>query len=117
MINNESAQYNPQTGFRPAKVESFPDCEENPLWLDNSIQFPRLISELMAAGVFDSDTMDGLSVDMDLDEDEVNQIIDRAQEVWADILEQQRETDRLAEQVIETCDRIRAKQRQELEGK
>ncbi len=48
-------------------------------WKDNSVQFPRLIAELDMAGVFSSPkVIRDLTASMDLSEDEILEIVDRA---------------------------------------
>lgn len=51
-------------------------------WDRNDVQFPRLIAELEAAGVFSADLMDSLSNEMDLTTEEISQLIWRAQDEW-----------------------------------
>ena len=53
----------------------------NPLWEDNSIQFPRLISEWLAAGIPD-EQWTAVRDSMDLSDDELNDLFDRAQAEW-----------------------------------
>ena len=57
-------------------------------WEDNSIQFPRLIAEAVAAGVWDdkSDAFRLMCESMDLEHEEVFEIIDRAQTIWDKIV-------------------------------
>jgi hypothetical protein len=57
-------------------------CTINPNWLNNNIQFPRLIAELEAAGAFTPNILSKLCVEMDLTEDEIGEIVDRAQMEW-----------------------------------
>ena len=56
----------------------------NPLWDDNSIQFPRLISEIMACGVTE-ELWDDLLTAMDLESDDLAELFDRAQMEWEEI--------------------------------
>lgn len=51
----------------------------NRVWEDNRIQFPRLISEIMATQDLD---LGLLAESMDLTIDEVNELFDRASEEW-----------------------------------
>lgn len=51
-------------------------------WEDNSIQFPRLISELETLGVFTPDVIKGLCLNMDLQSADIVELLDRAQEKW-----------------------------------
>lgn len=55
---------------------------ENRVWEDNRIQFPRLISEIMATQDLD---LECLAESMDLTIDEVNELFDRASEEWESI--------------------------------
>lgn len=55
-------------------------------WENNAIQFPRLIAELEAQGVFDlPGVRKNLSEEMDILDEEINAIIDRAQVEWEGI--------------------------------
>lgn len=56
--------------------------KENPKWLDNSIQFPRLIAELEIVGAFTDEVIRDLRQSMDLSGNEIFEIIDRAQSEW-----------------------------------
>jgi hypothetical protein len=51
-------------------------------WADNSIQFPRLIAELEAAGAFTPEVLTELRELMDLDAHDVMELVDRAQAQW-----------------------------------
>lgn len=51
----------------------------NQVWENNRIQFPRLISEIMATQDID---LGLLAESMDLTIDEVNELFDRASEEW-----------------------------------
>lgn len=57
-------------------------------WADNSIQFPRLLAEIMATQ--DQLDMLALAQSMDLSVDEVRELFDRAQEKWEQIKENTR---------------------------
>ena len=61
----------------------------NPLWEDNSIQFPRLIAELLASDTFTFNIED-LKESMDLEEEDILELFDRAQGEWDGYLELQR---------------------------
>ena len=62
---------------------NYADRHPNVNWRDNSIQFPRLISELQAAGALDDrDMMDALCLSMDLTEEQVFEIVGRADKQW-----------------------------------
>lgn len=54
----------------------------NKNWKNNAIQFPRLIAELEAIGVFTHKTLRDLERETDLTEKEIYDLIDRAQEEW-----------------------------------
>jgi hypothetical protein len=51
-------------------------------WADNSIQFPRLIAELEAAGAFTPEVLTELRELMDLDTHDIMELVDRAQAQW-----------------------------------
>jgi hypothetical protein len=51
-------------------------------WKNNAIQFPRLIAELEASGVFTTNVIKELQSSMDLGKGEICEIIDRAQTIW-----------------------------------
>jgi hypothetical protein len=51
-------------------------------WKRNDIQFARLISELNAAAAFDAQTMAYLSTSMGLTEEQIGELVDRAEEDW-----------------------------------
>jgi hypothetical protein len=56
-------------------------------WEDNSVQFPRLIAEAEAAGLWcDKVGVQLMCESMDLDTEEVFEIIERAQTVWDKIV-------------------------------
>ena len=51
------------------------------LWLDDSIQFPRLIAEIVATQPLD---LDALCESMDLELGDLCELFDRAEEAWTD---------------------------------
>jgi hypothetical protein len=51
-------------------------------WEDNSIQFPRLLAEIQANIEMSDKDFEDMCDSMDLTEDAVNEIFDRAQEEW-----------------------------------
>lgn len=53
--------------------------DQNPKWMDNLIQFPRLIAEIMATQEID---MPALAESMDISVDELNELFDRANQAW-----------------------------------
>ena len=58
-------------------------------WEDNSIQFPRLIAEAEAAGVWcDKVGVRLMCESMDLEHEEVFEVIDRAKKEFAKIVEE-----------------------------
>ena len=61
-----------------------PDDNPKDLWEHNSVQFPRLISEIMATGVSE-EQWDDLLTSMDLESDDLSELFDRAQEEWESI--------------------------------
>jgi hypothetical protein len=57
-------------------------------WENNSIQFPRLIAEMEAAGFFEqSENLNALLESMDLEMDDLAELIERASTVWDSIVE------------------------------
>ena len=58
--------------------------KENPLWLNDELQFARLIAEAEAEGVWTTEVIAGLGEQMDLEPDEVCQLLTRAQHRWDD---------------------------------
>ncbi|MGW8177993.1 MAG: hypothetical protein ACWGQW_04265 [bacterium] len=56
--------------------------QTNPLWDDDAIQFPRLISEIAANVQFTNDDWDLLLDSMDLDELDILELFDRADFAW-----------------------------------
>lgn len=52
------------------------------LWKNNAVQFPRLIVELESAGAFTPEVMEYLCSSMDLHEDNISELIDRAEVIW-----------------------------------
>lgn len=55
-------------------------------WKNNEIQFPRLIAEIKAAGVFHSDTfVDRICISMNIDREDLEELIDRACAQWDEI--------------------------------
>lgn len=62
------------------------NAEKN--WMNNDIQFPRLIAELDAVGAFgDEYMMDWLCDSMDLDREQIIEVVERASQVWDNIKE------------------------------
>ena len=55
------------------------------IWMDNSVQFPRLIAELEACGTFTPEVLRALSERMELSPPEVRDLIGRAQGQWESI--------------------------------
>lgn len=53
---------------------------DNPKWLDDSIQFPRLIDE--CAAVLTEDQYERMCASMDLEMDDLMSLFDRAQATW-----------------------------------
>ena len=57
-------------------MATIPKNKEKPLWLDNSIQFPRLITEMDS--FLDDEDIKAIAESMDLSDTEVRELIDRA---------------------------------------
>ncbi len=58
---------------------------ENPRWLDNNVQFPRLIVELKANVTISREDWSSLCDSMDLSGDYVDELFDRAEAEWGRI--------------------------------
>jgi hypothetical protein len=54
-------------------------------WHNDHLQFARLLSELVAAGAPNRKQMAELCESMDLSVENINEILDRAQEAWEDV--------------------------------
>ncbi len=57
--------------------------QNNPIWNDNSIQFPRLLSEICACQ--DDLDISGLADSMDLEVEDIIELLDRSQSEWEKI--------------------------------
>jgi hypothetical protein len=57
---------------------------ENPLWLRDDIQFPRLLAEILAV-CGDKLDYDALCASMDLEPSELDELFDRADIAWEKI--------------------------------
>jgi hypothetical protein len=55
------------------------------LWQYNHVQFPRLLSEIMASGCLTEEVWDTLLESMDLESDELSELFERAQKEWETI--------------------------------
>lgn len=63
------------------------EVERYPHWLNNGHQYARLIEELQGVGAFTPAVMKALAESMDLDEEEVTELIERAQTEWNALFE------------------------------
>lgn len=58
-------------------------------WLRNEYQFPRLLSEIVACGAFEGEAgghaWRELKESMDLEDDDLNELFDRAQHAWEQV--------------------------------
>ena len=59
-----------------------PTDTTNPLWMDDSIQFPRLISEIYANCTIDGNDWNHLMDSMSLEEHELEELFSRARDKW-----------------------------------
>jgi hypothetical protein len=50
-------------------------------WDDDSIQFPRLLAEISAVGL-STEQWEGLCTSMDIDNELLNELFDRADNAW-----------------------------------
>lgn len=53
-----------------------------PVWLDNDIQFPRLLAEIRATWDVTPEQYRALADSMDLDPERIDELFDRAQDAW-----------------------------------
>lgn len=58
-----------------------PSYDAGQPWLDNKIQFPRLLAEIRAAGLT-KEQYQVLKESMDLTHNEIDELLQRAEEVW-----------------------------------
>jgi len=54
------------------------------IWKDDSIQFPRLLAEIMAVGLTEKQ-WDDIETSMNIEEDELSELFDRAQTEWEEV--------------------------------
>ena len=64
-------------------IEVSTDPQAN--WENNAIQFPRLIAEICANVEFKPEHWKDLQESMDLSEDKLNELFDRANDTWENI--------------------------------
>jgi hypothetical protein len=67
---------------RKSKIKVSGNPETN--WNNDNIQFPRLLAELRAQGLT-PEQYEFLNESMDVDRDQVDEILERAEEVWQQI--------------------------------
>lgn len=60
----------------------------NDIWECNAIQFPRLIAEIVANVAISGEDWDSLLDSMNLSENELDELFERAQSEWERIKEQ-----------------------------
>lgn len=65
-----------------------PSDDPNKNWKRDDIQFPRLIAELEAVGAFTPRVMKSLRESMDLENEDIGDIVSRAQVVWEWMIDQ-----------------------------
>ena len=65
------------------RISTDPDVN----WRNDAIQFPRLISELLATSALNATVIEELAVSMDVSVEQLNDILDRADTAWNDIKE------------------------------
>lgn len=66
----------------PEKQDMTEEELENKRWLDDSIQFPRLLAEINATQIINYGT---LEMSTDLTAEEIDQLFNRAEKKWQDI--------------------------------
>jgi len=59
----------------------------NPLWDDDELQFARLLAEAELSGAFTIEVVQDLQTSMDLNEDDIHELLERAQQTWDDAKE------------------------------
>lgn len=77
----------PITAAARAAVERLLDIEPtvpqtNPLWDNNQVQFPRLLAEIAATVDLTEEQWTGLLDSMNLEDDDLRELFDRAQSAW-----------------------------------
>jgi hypothetical protein len=70
-----------------AYEEDHPTDDADKNWLNNHIQFPRLISELDGAGVLTKEVLTSVGLEMDLTLEDVDELVVRASDVYEAIKE------------------------------
>jgi hypothetical protein len=84
----QGVSYHVETDLKPGKIEvPLPKSMRKPKnnWLDDNIQFPRLIAEAEAAGAFPERVAFAMADSMDLQIGDVYAIVNRAQDKWEKI--------------------------------
>ena len=59
-------------------------CKSGPCWKNDYVQFSRMLSEIRACGLTDSQYQD-LKLSMDLDRTDIDKIMERAETEWEKI--------------------------------
>ena len=81
--NLDSATY-----FTKAQHAAAPDRHNElggywkPLWELDVIQFARLLSEMQASGILTPEALDVVAASMDLELDQIDELITRAETLW-----------------------------------
>lgn len=79
---------NPEVGaFYVSGTIAPPVNDPDTNWLNNDIQFPRLLAELMATVEFTPAQRNAVAESMDLTWDEIFEVMERADTVWQKIKE------------------------------
>lgn len=60
-------------------------ASENTLWINNSVQFARLLSEIYATVPFTEEAWTALEESMDLHRDQIGELFERADAEWQSI--------------------------------
>jgi hypothetical protein len=55
------------------------------VWADNNIQFPRLLAEINANVTIEAEEWEDLKTSMDLSQEEITELFDRAEAEWETI--------------------------------
>lgn len=65
-----------------AETDKLKAKQKRDLWARNDIQFPRLLAELAATDAFTPQVVEQLGELMDLDAEQIDELLDRAQGEW-----------------------------------
>jgi len=84
LVKKRREAYNAEMKRDRAKMKAKMAEPMRTVWDDNSIQFPRLLAEIKMVGLTPGQ-MKGLCASMDLSKEEINTLLDRAEEAFENI--------------------------------